>query len=61
MNAMANQRSQLIVGGYYTNGSELRQLVAVGTWTLTTEDAATGESHEHGIGGFRRNWWLVRS
>jgi hypothetical protein len=57
--SIRRQRERLRVGGWYTNGRDLRRVLRVGTITLEAEDAATGEVSAHGIGGFRRRWWLV--
>ncbi len=57
--ALRKQRQRLRVGGWYTNGIDLRQIVRVARITVELEDAATGEVTAHGIGGFRRSWWLA--
>jgi hypothetical protein len=56
---MKTQRERLRPGGWYTNGADLRQVIRVGTLTVEVEDATTGHLSMHGIGGFRRNWWLA--
>jgi len=54
------QRSRLCVGDWYTNGRDVRQIVNIKIITVEVEDAKTGDISIHGIGGFRRNWWLVK-
>ncbi len=49
------------VGGYYTDGGSLVEVVAIGaTGCVVFRDSVTGAQRCLAIEDFRRGWWIVR-
>jgi hypothetical protein len=56
-----DRTSRVVLGGYYTNGSDLIEVVSTrDVGVITVRDCSEGDEWAMGIDAFRRTWWLVR-